>query len=101
MKNVRFQQFLIRLKCCWYILRYPKNSWAFISIDSENLRALLDEEAIDAQLIRHRLQEYNFYRLLQKIGNSKSDVDMLLAKLQFENDAQEYLQNKRKNEDNK
>jgi hypothetical protein len=80
----------LRFTAIYRILFRKYNHWAIINLDDENLVKLLKEEDFTADCIFHGIQSYIFYRMVKKVGNYKSDIDMMLEKAEFEAKASIY-----------
>lgn len=84
-------QFWYRLTLGLRIIFSPKAKWVFIRITDEGFRALLTGEGdVDMKYSYHRLQEYNVWQLIQSMGDTKDEIDMMLMKAEFEAKAQEH-----------
>lgn len=96
--KVQIGKFWYRLKVATKILCNPKLRWIFISIDEEGFRALLTGSSdVEANMSYHRMQEYNMWHLIQSLGSTKDDIDMMLMKAEFEAKAQEYAERDKTN----
>lgn len=92
--RVRLFKFKLRLRACYNILFRKYNHWVILDLDNENIIKLLKDENFDANILYHGLQPYNVYKIIQMVGNSKDDVEMLCYKAEFEANAAEYSKSK-------
>lgn len=84
-------KFWYRLKLAVRILFNPKLRWVFIQISEDGFRAILTGGGdVDVKFSYHRMQEYNMWHIIQSVGETKDDIDMMLLKAEFEAKAQEY-----------
>jgi len=88
--KAKYMLLLYRIRAAWKILFSPNLHWILISVSREEFIKHLKGEEVTMDFSYHKLQEYNFYDLIKKIGDQKDDVDMMLGKAAFEAEAEEY-----------
>jgi hypothetical protein len=86
----------IRLSVAFNILFGRYKHWAVLNISRDDLGNLVTDKPFDVDIAYHGIQPYIYYKMVKKVANSKSDIDMILGKADFEANAI-LLQEKNKN----
>ena len=87
----RFTNFLLRLKVCSQILF--KRHWMVIALDSENLDALLKEDAFEIDAHQLGLQKYIINKMFKRLAANIDDESLLMNKMEFEYLAEQFSKN--------
>lgn len=96
MKEIRFNQFMLRVKTAWKILTNPKHAWVLISLEKRDLRAMIAGEDFDIGLVWHKLQPYTMYKLID--STMVDPEDLILMKAEFQAESELYYKKSDKRE---
>ena len=82
------KKFIIKIKMIWAILT-EFNHLVILNVNEKSLIELLeDKDEFDVDIMYAGLQPYVMYKMIKRISETKSDIDMALDKAQFEAEAQ-------------
>lgn len=87
-------KFLIRLKACWYILSGRYKRWLILNIEKDELIKLLQGDNFDVNILHHGTVHYTNIIMIKGVAASYDKDDILLEKIKFECDYDEYKKQK-------
>lgn len=82
------KKLMIRLKVCFRILTMKDRHWFVYAIDEQNLIELIKGADFNVSVMYHGLQTYQVKLIIKAISDSIDDIDMILAKADFEANCQ-------------
>lgn len=86
MKN-KLKKIKIKLSVVWNII-FKWDHFFILNLDERNLKKMLREQDFDMDSMYHGLQHYNVMYIMNQIGNSIDQDEMVLQKARFQAKAQ-------------
>lgn len=84
------RKFKVRMFVIYHLLFKKWKHWTIITINDDSLIKFLKDKDYDIGIALHGMPSYVFYSIIKSISNTKSDVDMICEKANFEASAEEY-----------
>lgn len=76
--------FKIRLKTAWNILTGKHKRWLLISLKDEDFEKMKEDKTFSFTFAHSKIVPYLYFKMLKQIADSKSDIDIILDKAQYE-----------------